>query len=873
MASGLTFNEYTATGVTTAGSSLGTDFPVPFSYLAKSHVNADFNKIIQSQASFVVYGPGEAATPASPFGSSQAFIRFTSNFPPAGTTVRIRRITEKSIPLVDFQDGSALIAEDQDLAFLQNFYLNQENVEQADNALGKIGLVYFAGATRITEVGQPTSANDATTKTYVDSNDALKVTKAGDTMSGALAMGNNKITGLGTPTATTDASTKAYVDSGDSALTSSKVSKSGDTMSGALAMGNNKITGLGSPTISTDASTKNYVDTNDALKVSKSGDSMTGVLDMNFNKITEVGVPTDSSDVATKGYADSKLALSGGTMAGEIDFGGFNLTNVGNPSIFTDAATKQYVDTALQQYVSTGGVSGNPVRWQFTGDGTTLIFNISGATGIYTNSYLVFIDGVVQDPTYSYNVSVLVGSQTLTFDEAPPSGARIVVIAMGYALPTISAIPNNTVSTNSIVNDAVTADKLRDDATTDANRAVTTNHIRDLNITTGKLANNSVTDVKLSSDASLDANRAVNTNHIKSLAVTTAKIADNSITDVKLASSLTTDASRAVTTNHIRDLSVTTGKIAGNAVTDAKLSSDATTDANRAVSTNHIKDLAVTNAKLAGSIDSSKLANSGVSAGTYGSTTNSVSVTVNSQGIVTGLSNQAIAFPSQKIVNIYSVNKNNTFANPNAWRYMSIPGLEVGTPNTAPYTGGRITLASASNRVLILGTIHVGDSNGYVGGLQLMRWQNGTAPIAATAMVAANYYMIVTLGTTTYTSFGAQSSTVGTYFRATGAGTGTGTVLPVTMVGMGAQDSTKTRVTVGYNMNVNAYNMANVSINLWDTPTYTQVCYDLLVGCYGTGASYINRSHNNQIGAGSGSTSTAYELCPSSNLTFIETLP
>jgi len=41
---------------------------------------------------------------------------------------------------------------------------------------------------------------------------ATYLAKAGGTMSGALAMGNNKITGLGTPTAATDATTKAYVD-------------------------------------------------------------------------------------------------------------------------------------------------------------------------------------------------------------------------------------------------------------------------------------------------------------------------------------------------------------------------------------------------------------------------------------------------------------------------------------------------------------------------------------------------------------------------------------------------------------------------------------------------------------------------------------
>lgn len=41
---------------------------------------------------------------------------------------------------------------------------------------------------------------------------SLNVLKAGDTMSGALAMGTNKITGLGDPTSAQDAATKAYVD-------------------------------------------------------------------------------------------------------------------------------------------------------------------------------------------------------------------------------------------------------------------------------------------------------------------------------------------------------------------------------------------------------------------------------------------------------------------------------------------------------------------------------------------------------------------------------------------------------------------------------------------------------------------------------------
>jgi hypothetical protein len=54
-----------------------------------------------------------------------------------------------------------------------------------------------------------TGVSDAATA-QTTANAALP--KAGGTMSGAIAMGNNKITGLGTPTASDDAATKAYVD-------------------------------------------------------------------------------------------------------------------------------------------------------------------------------------------------------------------------------------------------------------------------------------------------------------------------------------------------------------------------------------------------------------------------------------------------------------------------------------------------------------------------------------------------------------------------------------------------------------------------------------------------------------------------------------
>ena len=194
------------------------------------------------------------------------------------------------------------------------------------------------GTNKITGVGTPTATADAATKGYVDTSIANLI----DTAPGTLDTLNELAAALGDdPNFATTVTNEI----------ATKVAKAGDTMSGNLAMGGNKVTGLGAPTLSGDAATKTYVDTADALKLNLTGGTMSGVIAMGTNKITGVGDPTSNQDAATKKYVDDQDALnllkSGGTMSGAIAMGTNKITGLGTPTDNADATTKLYVDGIL----------------------------------------------------------------------------------------------------------------------------------------------------------------------------------------------------------------------------------------------------------------------------------------------------------------------------------------------------------------------------------------------------------------------------------------------------------------------------------------------------------------------------------------------
>lgn len=108
---------------------------------------------------------------------------------------------------------------------------------------------------------------------------------------------------------------------------------------------------------------------------------------------------------------------------------------------------------------------------------------------------------------------------------------NVVGLITADSVGTVS-LQDLSVTTPKVANDAIDADKLKDSADTDADRAVTTNHVRDGAITAPKLGANSVTGAKLNSDVVDDSTLQYSSSQIS--------IKDGGVTQAKMATRTTT---------------------------------------------------------------------------------------------------------------------------------------------------------------------------------------------------------------------------------------------------------------------------------------------------------------------------------------------
>lgn len=197
---------------------------------------------------------------------------------------------------------------------LNTSYINSIYMRR-DGATAFTGPVSMGGYNLIS-LADPVNSQDAVNLRYLQDN-FLSSTGASP-MEADLNMGGFHITNLGTPVNSTDAATMGYADT--------KVSKSGDTMTGALSMSNatglayidmgntNKIINLADPTNVRDAVN---LQTADGRFVKKGGDTMTGVLTLSAD-------PTQAMHASTKQYVDNQITqASAAIQSGTVDGGTF----------------------------------------------------------------------------------------------------------------------------------------------------------------------------------------------------------------------------------------------------------------------------------------------------------------------------------------------------------------------------------------------------------------------------------------------------------------------------------------------------------------------------------------------------------------------
>lgn len=140
---------YTGTGIVGP-------YTVPFAYLDRSHVLVYLNGSLTSAYTW-------------PTSSTIQFNSTVAN----GVAILVKRVTPSSARLTNYVDATVLLASDLNNSDLQNFYLAQEAVDNfSANSLVKntAGTAWDATSLRMTNLADPTSAQDGVTRAYGDAN-------------------------------------------------------------------------------------------------------------------------------------------------------------------------------------------------------------------------------------------------------------------------------------------------------------------------------------------------------------------------------------------------------------------------------------------------------------------------------------------------------------------------------------------------------------------------------------------------------------------------------------------------------------------------------------------------------------------------------
>ena len=497
------------------------------------------------------------------------------------------------------------------------------------------------GSQKLINVADPTLAQDAATKNYVDTN---------------VTATNNDVTALSTL-----ADGKVYV--GDVNNQVQEVAVSGDaTMSnsGVLTIGADAVTTA--KILNANVTTAKISDLAvTTAKIADANVTTTKIADLNVitakiadlavttGKLADANVTTDkiaNLNVTTAKIADANVTndkldkanipLSGFKAAtSDVSLGSQKLTEVADPTLAQDAATKNYVDTNVtatnNNVTALSTLADGKV---YVGDGTNQATEVllSGDatmtnTGVVTIGSSAVTTGKIADANVTTakiadgNVTnAKLAATSVTNDKLDKTGIPLSGFGAAAAAVSLGSQKLTNVADPTLAQDAATKNYVDNNVTATNNNVTALSTLADGKIYVGD-GTNQVTEVAVSGDATMSNSGvltieadAITTAKILNANITTAKIADDAVTTAKILNANVTNAKIAddaittakilnanVTTAKIADANVTTVKIADANVTTAKIANDAVTtvkilDAN--VTTPKIADGNVTNAKL-----------------------------------------------------------------------------------------------------------------------------------------------------------------------------------------------------------------------------------------------------------------------------------
>ena len=84
----------------------------------------------------------------------------------------------------------------------------------------------------------------------------------------------------------------------------------------------------------------------------------------------------------------------------------------------------------MSTYIGTEPTFGTFDKQLVTGDGSTATFTLDFPVA-QAGQLLISMDGIIQEPSFAYNISLSSGSPKITFASAPANGARIFIVYLG----------------------------------------------------------------------------------------------------------------------------------------------------------------------------------------------------------------------------------------------------------------------------------------------------------------------------------------------------------------------------------------------------------------------------------------------------------